>query len=47
MKAVMGSPFPAVLPPADYKGKFFKGKFSLYSFYVKMTFFNSCFSSSL
>ena len=45
IKAFMGSPFPAVSTPADYKGKMlhYKGKFSLYSVYLKMTFSNSFF----
>ena len=36
-KNVSCSPFPAVPPSVDYKWKFFKRKFSLYFFYLKMT----------
>lgn len=40
MKAVMGYEVPVVPPPPDYKGEFFKGKISLYFFFLYINLFD-------
>jgi hypothetical protein len=42
MKAVLGSEVPAISPPADYEGEFFKGRFSMHLF-VQIAFHYSFF----